>query len=137
MLRGKWRATQFGALALVASSVAGNWIPRIPSAWAAPVIGSPGGTVCLKIEEEARFPQIEGVLPEPEAITSRLQWAPAAAEFALKVLPKLPHDDSLRKAITQANQQRDSVDQKSSNPVLKKERARRRAAAKATVWVRV
>lgn len=54
----------------------------------------------LRIQNEARFPNIEQVIPNPELARSRLELSPSDAEFLKTTLPHLPCHDDIYRPIT-------------------------------------
>lgn len=54
----------------------------------------------LRIQKDARFPNIEQVVPNPELACSRLELSPGDAEFLKATLPHLPCHDEAHRPIT-------------------------------------
>jgi hypothetical protein len=54
----------------------------------------------LRIQKEARFPNIEQVIPNPEFARSRLELSAGDADFLKKAISRLPCDDAVHRPIT-------------------------------------
>ncbi len=54
----------------------------------------------LRIQKEARFPNIEQVIPNPEFARSRLELSPCDADFLRTTLTRMPCDDAVHRPIT-------------------------------------
>lgn len=54
----------------------------------------------LRIQKEARFPNIEQVIPNPEFARSRLEISPGDADFLRTTLSRMPCDDAVHRPIT-------------------------------------
>ncbi|QDU97642.1 hypothetical protein [Lignipirellula cremea] len=67
-----------------------DWVTIRAGAW----------TVCLKIEKEARFPQVDDLLPAANVAGSTLHWSNADAQFLAKALKRLPSSDEVNAPVT-------------------------------------
>lgn len=54
----------------------------------------------LRIQKDARFPNIEQVVPNPELARSRLELSAGDADFLKKAISRLPCDDAVYRPIT-------------------------------------
>jgi hypothetical protein len=54
----------------------------------------------LRVQKEARFPNIEQVIPNPELARSRLELSPGDADFLKKAISRLPCDDAVHRPVT-------------------------------------
>ena len=82
------RSTVFGCRELpqdqpVGIGRAGEWVAFAVGPW----------TICLRINKDGRFPDIDRHIPCTDAAVARCQFSASDAEFLLKTLPKLPCDE--------------------------------------------
>ena len=69
---------------------AGDWVVLTSGPW----------TVCLRVQKDARFPQIDDMVRNPDFAKSRLTISPADAGFALDAIKRLPVGDDDSRAVT-------------------------------------
>ncbi|WP_145054884.1 hypothetical protein [Lignipirellula cremea] len=67
-----------------------DWVTLRAGAW----------TVWLKIEKEARFPQVDDLLPTANVAGSTLHWSDVDAAFLANAMQRLPSNDEFNRPVT-------------------------------------
>jgi len=67
-----------------------EWVTLVSGPW----------SIALRIEKEARFPDISGIIPAQSALRARIHLMESDAVFLTTALPRLPAPDALHRPVT-------------------------------------